>query len=281
MSYDPHKGFIQPAFARAQTWRLAAVVIMCIVGGIALFELAFTFVPSGLSQDKGVGATLFSLLSFGFFAVALLMAVRIVHARGLRSLIGPLPVAFRDFARVCLFVGALHVVLAIVLPSSFDITRSSLSFAQWLGILPLTLIGLLVQTGTEEVIFRGYLQQQLAARWSHPVVWMGGPATAFGLLHWMPEMGPNGIYFVLWAILFGVFTADLTARTGTLGAAIGLHMMQNTFAIAIVSAQGPGDALALYLAPFDFEAQHLPLLIAVEGVVLCIAWLAARVAVRA
>ena len=37
-------------------------------------------------------------------------------------------------------------------------------FATWLVFLIPMLLGLLVQTGAEEIVFRGYLQQQLAAR---------------------------------------------------------------------------------------------------------------------
>ncbi len=47
-------------------------------------------------------------------------------------------------------------------------------------LLPLTLAGLVVQTGAEELLFRGYLTQQLAARFEARAIWMGVPALAFG-----------------------------------------------------------------------------------------------------
>jgi hypothetical protein len=62
----------------------------------------------------------------------------------------------------------------------------------WASFLPLALVGVLVQTGAEEVLFRGYLQQQLAARFASPLAWMVLPSVIFALLHYQPElMGEN------------------------------------------------------------------------------------------
>jgi DNA-directed RNA polymerase subunit RPC12/RpoP len=42
-------------------------------------------------------------------------------------------------------------------------------------------VGVLIQTGAEEVLFRGYLQQQLAARFASPIAWMVLPSAIFAL----------------------------------------------------------------------------------------------------
>ncbi len=50
----------------------------------------------------------------------------------------------------------------------------------------------LIQTGAEELVFRGYLQQQLAARFASPLIWMVLPALIFGAVHYDPATaGPN------------------------------------------------------------------------------------------
>ena len=49
-------------------------------------------------------------------------------------------------------------------------------------LLPLGIAGLFCQVFAEEVAFRGYLQTQLAARFTSPVIWMSLPALGFGLL---------------------------------------------------------------------------------------------------
>ena len=54
----------------------------------------------------------------------------------------------------------------VLLPlSTMDATvTTNLSLGQQLPWLPAALLGMVIQTGTEELIFRGYLQQSLAAR---------------------------------------------------------------------------------------------------------------------
>ncbi|WP_338153259.1 CPBP family intramembrane glutamic endopeptidase [Pseudophaeobacter leonis] len=66
---------------------------------------------------------------------------------------------------------------------------SNLGFWPWLGLLPLSLLAVLVQVSAEEVVFRGYLQQALAARFKSPVIWLVAPSALFGLAHYMPGRG--------------------------------------------------------------------------------------------
>jgi membrane protease YdiL (CAAX protease family) len=70
-----------------------------------------------------------------------------------------------------------------------------------MSFLPLALVGVLIQTGAEEVLFRGYMQQQLAARFSSPILWMVLPSAIFAALHYQPEiMGDN-----TWLMMGAVF----------------------------------------------------------------------------
>src|SRR5690606_23395048 len=121
----------------------------------------------------------------------------------------------------------------------------------WLLLLPLSLTAVLVQTSAEEILFRGYIQQQLAARFASPLIWMVAPAVIFGLLHYRPDAGANGGLIMLWAAGFALAAADLTARAGTLGPAIALHFMSNTSALLILSAEGTLSGLALFRLQID------------------------------
>ncbi|HBS98322.1 MAG TPA: CPBP family intramembrane metalloprotease, partial [Citreicella sp.] len=102
-------------------------------------------------------------------------------------------------------------------PLSADL-QPGLPPVTWLALLPLTLLALLVQTGSEEILFRGYLQSQLAARLPWPAVWLVLPSALFALGHHAPAIyGANAGLVTLWAFVFGLAMADLTARSGTLG----------------------------------------------------------------
>ena len=58
------------------------------------------------------------------------------------------------------------------------------------------------------------------------------PSVMFGALHfWNGNGAAEGVLWAIWATALGIACADLTARTGNLGAAIGLHMANNVFAL--------------------------------------------------
>jgi hypothetical protein len=121
-----------------------------------------------------------------------------------------------------------------------------------MSFLPLALVGVLIQTGAEEVLFRGYMQQQLAARFSSPLMWMILPSAIFAALHYQPEiMGDNTWLMMAAVFVFAVLAADLTAVTGNIGAAWGMHFVNNALAILVVATDGPLSGLALFMAPIS------------------------------
>jgi hypothetical protein len=118
----------------------------------------------------------------------------------------------------------------------------------------------LIQTGAEEVLFRGYMQQQLAARFSSPIMWMVLPSAIFAALHYQPEiMGDNTWLMMAAVFVFAVLAADLTAVTGNIGAAWAMHFVNNALAILVVATDGPLSGLALYIAPISPDGRDPPL----------------------
>lgn len=243
-----------------------------------------------LREDLVAGSSpasmLVNLYYFLLMAFALAIALRMFHERSFLSLLGPVPLAVTQFRAVIVALLKFHAVLFVLmalLPRPDEMTLTlNMSPSLWLLLLPLTLTGLLIQTSTEEVIFRGYLQSQLAARIANPLVWILVPSLIFAVLHYSPETaGDSAWIIVLWAGAFGVVAADLTARSGTLGPAIALHMINNTLAIALTAPSGNFDGLALYSYPFsirdsDILAQWMPM----EFLVLFCTWLVARITLR-
>ena len=64
---------------------------------------------------------------------------------------------------------------------------------------------------------------------------------------------------MIWAFCFGLAAADLTARSGTLGPAIGFHLVNNALAFLLFGQAGGMDSgLALFLFPADPAQPLLP-----------------------
>ena len=93
------------------------------------------------------------------------------------------------------------------------------------------------------------------------------------------------------ATFVGLACADLTARTGNIAAAVGLHFSNNVFATVLIDTQGaPSSGLALWLFPADeapLDPAALPLFgpwtpvdILLSALSVLVMWLAARLALR-
>lgn len=286
--------YIAPARAYPQIWRL--VLGVALIAGIYFSWMALMggllWLASGLDgldlrlHVIGQGSDPLSLLlllsTFTGMALGVWAAARLLHKRGWRSLFGRPAAVLRDFALgvgVMLVVGGgLSLPLLPLLPGLEPATPLRL----WLAFLPLALAGIALQTAAEELVFRGYLQQQLAVRFASPLVWMGIPSVLFGLAHFAPaEMGENTWLVVGATGLFGLIAADLTARTGALGLAWGLHFANNCLAILLVSAMGGLDGLALFQLPEGAAHTEVmrPLLLADMALMVAV-WAACRLWLR-
>ena len=84
--------------------------------------------------------------------------------------------------------------------------------------------------------------------------------------------GPNISLVILATTLFGLVAADITARTGSIGAAWGLHFANNTFAILILAVQGTIPGLALFHTPYASDDPILTRLMVADIAALLIVW---------
>ena len=294
MRYDAHDSLVAPARATAR--------LPYLIGGTALATLLFLGLsysyaqilqrvfpsdvwarisPSIENATSPVGV-LINLFIFAMLIIALAVTLRVVHKRRFLSLVGALGPATRQFRRALVAMLVLYVVIMMLpLPESME-PEPNLAFGTWLKFLPLALVGLFIQVFAEEVVFRGYLQSQLAARFSSPLIWIGLPSIGFALLHYDPaSFGDNAWIVVLWAGAFGIAAGDLTARFGTLGPAIALHFINNFGAILVTAPQGQFDGLALYSYPFSVEdGEAFWAFMPIDMMILACGWLAIRLALR-
>lgn len=289
--YRPLAAFAAPARARSELWRTAVGLVLiaglywlALFGGLRLVravmgDLTFLHVLSAIGRAATPGGMALVLATFLPMAVAVVFVTRTLHRRDAVTLVGP------DAAQTALRVGLPLVGLMLALfPLALldNNVGQSTPFVTALMWMPLALPLLAVQIGAEELVFRGYLLQQMAARSESPLMWMGLPSLLFGVLHYAPETyGTMALWPVAWAALFGCLAADLTARTGNLGAALALHFANNFSALFLVGLYGEMDGLTLFtvvINPSD-PAMLMPYMLTDAAVVL-VSWLAARLLLR-
>lgn len=208
--------------------------------------LAFETTMLDLARPDRPELVIFVLLSFLAMFGAVWLTNRLFHDLPLKSLIGPGP----QGRLVAITLAVLVPVVAMSLLAGMLLTdpRPNLAPATWLGWMPLALPLLLVQVTAEELIFRGYLMQQLAVRFRSRWIWLVLPSALFGLLHFEAEkFGLNAYLVVISTGLFGLIAADVTVRCGSLVPAIVLHFGNNVLAMLILSLDGTINGLSLFV----------------------------------
>ncbi|MGC1496256.1 MAG: type II CAAX endopeptidase family protein [Sulfitobacter sp.] len=294
LNYEAHEHFIAPARQSAALWRFVLGFSLAAIGYIALNQMFFQMVYSAIGTRSAdlynqllTGSTplaMFLLLfSFVFMTTAIGVAVRVVHRRPFFSLLGDLRLGVRQFVAVSAMMLGLMLIVFVLPP--WDMGGEfvpNLDMSRWLMLLPLSLFAVFIQVSAEEVVFRGYVQQQLAARFRSPLVWMVLPSVVFAVGHYLPDTaGENALIIAAWAGIFGILMADLTARAGSLGPAIAVHLWNNVSAILIVSMPENLSGLALYLAPFSMgDNDAMRAWLPVDFALMFVSWLAARLAIR-
>ncbi len=256
--------FVGPARAYPQIWRLVLGIFLALfiyLGCVAIMAVAiypivgpinyFSWM-SGLMTADTPGHVFFVLLSFAGMAIGAMVAAAACHYRGPSTLFGPARRFIPDFVRTLIFVGPLYVILGIYSVSAMELETNHL-LRSWLMLLPIALPLVFLQVTAEELIFRGYLPQQLAARFKAKWVWMVLPSLLFAILHFDPRAGLAAYSMVATILLFAMIAMDLSARRGNLGAAIALHLVNNCFALLFVSVKGTITGLSLFITPYSIE----------------------------
>jgi len=281
--------FIDPARHYPEFWRIVVgllvalavylLPVMAIFAGMTVLfpQQVGTFLENPDSIDTPE-QMLFLLATFLFMGLAAVAAAA-VHRRGLASMIGPFRPACRNFSRAAIAVIAIYSLSgALVALVYLGSPTPNLDLSTWLTYLPLGLPLLFIQIGAEELLFRGYLMQALAARFKSAIIWMLLPSLLFAIGHFNSAIDPMLAWLIVAATgLFGLIAADLTRITGNLGAAIGFHLANNFFALFLVSIAGNMSGLSLYHAPFTMEdVEVLAPLLMVDMVTILVVWLMLR-----
>lgn len=259
------EAYLAPARARPGLWRVFLAVFLTLAiwaVGIVLLVLAVAIVRimMGMEADVGriadlaeggsPGAIAFILASFWGIWPGFWLSLRLLHRQRFGTLLSPEGRTRWGEAGMGMGI-ALAFSLATLLPALLvegPPERSDVAFLPWtlwlLAFLPLVW----VQAGAEELLFRGYLIQQLAQRLRHPAFWALPSALLFGALHYDATLpGGGGVLYVAATTFLALSATVLTWRTGSLSAAIGLHVGINIVGVAGIGAEGLLEGSQLYV----------------------------------
>ena len=265
--------FVAPAQDRPEIWRtvLGIILVFAIFLGITLgLGLAAAFlgeyIEPGLGQSimyqiEG-GRTIFATFTMlGLIATmipALWLVLRVLHKRPLRTLLGPSGrINWRLWKSAAAIILVLAAIDAIATYVSTDLVQQ-MPLIKWLSWLAPALLLLFLQTTAEEMVFRGYLQQQLAARFKSRWIWWVLPSAIFGIAHFNPgQFGANAWIVVAITTLMGLILADVTARFGSLSPAMGLHFANNLVVMLFMNTPGQLSGMSFYLYSMDMQSTEL------------------------
>ncbi|WP_069298510.1 CPBP family intramembrane glutamic endopeptidase [Neptunicoccus sediminis] len=262
---DKFDAFIAPAREhRGGLLFLGAVLFLLLAyteitfGLVALFSIGLSVtqniplaesmgtVSAHVSKPETPVAMIGVLLTFVAMLAAVWLTVGLFRGQSIGTLLGRGGV-LRNFLLACMIVAPFQAI-AFTLALGSGEAVPNLPLSNWvLWMLP-ALPLLLIQVSAEELVFRGYLLQEFATRFQNRWIWLVLPSLVFGSLHFDPtRFGTNSLLIVAATTLFGVIAADVTVRTGNLGAAIGLHLMNNFLAMMLVSMDGTLNGLSLFV----------------------------------
>jgi membrane protease YdiL (CAAX protease family) len=198
------------------------------------FGQIFSVVGALLISSQGAAATVLKTNFFGFIVSFLLIPLIVVllHRRPWWSIAMPA----RSFESSRLAVGAGIAIAAASLLSviSYALDPTAFHFhgidpASWIPMLFLAAVAFFVQASTEEMVYRGYLAQWVAAFTRSPLLILGIPALVFSAPHFGNVASDAGYLILLPYVVMGLVLGLVAWRSGSLWMGAGIHMGNNWF----------------------------------------------------
>ena len=193
---------------------------------------------TGMGISPAIGILL-AMMPFVFGFVAFVIFMKPVHQRPFKTLLtGALRFRLNRFlwaALVWLILLSLYSLAAHL--TGLETFHWSFEPANFFGLILVALVIIPLQTGFEEILFRGYLMQGFArlslTRWVPLIL----TTLIFGSLHIAnPEVKEYGAWLVMPQYLwFGLFFGICTIMDGGLELAWGAHAINNLFGTLLVT----------------------------------------------
>ena len=247
----PFESFVSDAKEKSELWRTALGALL--IAGILILLILLMSQVGNLAVFKHLDL-LFYLGLVSLHIPAIAITVKSLHGRSFWTLFGKDGFLIRNFF-LGIAAGAVYLLVAITISLPFAPEfKGGVVWSSWFLFL-LPAIGLIfLQSASEELFFRGYLQQQLGAKLS-PSTAMILPSIVFSLMHYSDVWGRNLLIYLFLIFAFGVVLADVTRRTGNLSFAIGLHFANNLYLLLVVGDIDPEfqQSLSLWVDPTPLD----------------------------
>lgn len=220
---------------------LAAVVLSFIFSQLGaeiiaqkVFGFSLTNIPENIDSN-----VVFTLMLIPFFIVfiVLISVVNVVHGQSVRSLFTSREhfswkrffISFGIWGAFLFGIMGIDLIFGEEIQWNFDGGKFFILMLISLTLLP-------IQTTVEELIFRGYLFQQLSKVF--PRAWFSIliTGTIFGLMHGAnPEVAKLGSMFLIYYVITGIFLGIITHMDNGLELSMGYHAVNNIFAALIIT----------------------------------------------
>jgi len=238
--------YIQQAFkGKNNTWRFILTTLI-VMSPFILNLVIFFFFPELFEQatsgDNNSMNSNFELLSnlviFAFFLGLLFLFVKFTHHRSITSLITSRKKI--DWKRVFFAFGLWFSISTIMLTIDWYLSPETFlwnfNLYPFVGLVVISFLLMPLQTSFEELLFRGYLMQEIGIRVKNSWFPLLFTSILFGLMHgFNPEVEKLGYTIMVYYIGTGLFFGIITLMDEGTELALGFHAANNIVAAIFVT----------------------------------------------
>jgi hypothetical protein len=217
---------------------LLIVVAFSMLGAIGTFPV--TLIDPDYT-DSLLESNLVLLLTFVVPFVAIPLVTQLLHSRPYWS-VGLAQLRFEAWNLwsgflVSIAIGFIAFLILWAL-GTLGFEWVGFDWSQWLPLAVIGAVGIFIQAGTEEMLFRGYLTQFVRRMVKHPAVFLTVPAVLFAVPHIanVAALGGGPLVMVPY-FASGLLYGWAAWRTGSLWMALGLHWSNNLTGLLLVGNQ--------------------------------------------
>lgn len=223
-------------------WKAYLLSIVTIIFFYLFLGGFFTGFVSGIINASGRVKYLAEYINLNiadiFLLAGLYISLKHIHKRKFKTLITPYSKV--SFGRICygfsiyFFLILISTVIEYFIhPKDFSFT---LDYSLLFKSLSIILVFTLIQTTTEELLFRGYVIQLLGLFLKSNILLAVISGIIFAVPHFLnPEMANGFFIMALNYFAYGFLLAIVTFKSNTLEIAIGVHAANNLFCALIVN----------------------------------------------
>ncbi len=257
----------KPGFFRYLAGALLVLAISLFFGQI------FSVVGALLIASQSVAATIVKTTFFGFIVSFLLIPLipALLNKRPWWSI--AMPARTFEVTNLALGAGiaivtmvALNAITYLLEPDAYHF--EGLDPGSWIPMLLIAAVAFFVQASTEEMVYRGYVAQFVAAFTRSPLLILCVPAFIFALPHFGNVAGSSGIVGLLPYVVMGLTYGLLAWRSGSLWLGAGVHLANNWFITMFVgNAAESIPKVSLFTTHGSSSAVELVVSVALQSLV--------------